>query len=250
MKRFLLNLMLLAVLVSLVEVASAFYVDLEGIQENDLRAGTVDLVIGNAQWSGDPGAMQTGDSVVLTIPLENAGTLPLNYEVTTSLRGDLASAVEVRVLTPPSRHLDTGASTNVKVRVTLPNAGSAEHEGKSGCLDVTVAGFQASFRDVEISSGHALATEAGPRSIKIVSPADGDEVSGIVTLEAEVTGFDDSSLRVYLKVNRRYVGHNLARPYRVQWDSTRVTSGTYTIKAKAIDRTGQWEMDAITISIP
>ncbi len=96
---------------------------------------------------------------------------------------------------------------------------------------------------VEVTPEHIVVNVAvgrvdftGP-SVSVVSPIQGQEVSGTVSLEANAT--DPSGIsKVEFYINSQLVSTASSAPYTYDWDSTLVANGAVTLQATAYDQAG------------
>ena len=83
----------------------------------------------------------------------------------------------------------------------------------------------------------------------IVAPSEGQQVSGIVNLEA--VGIDPGSGidRIEFAIDGTPLGIDTSEPYQYSWDSTFVTNGDHTITYTVYDNAGNFITDSITITV-
>jgi len=85
-----------------------------------------------------------------------------------------------------------------------------------------------------------------PVTVSIVSPQTGATVSGLVNIDASVSG----AARVDLLVNRTVVASDTASPYSFAWDSTGAVNGQSTLAAVAYDSAGVTKSsDPVTVNV-
>lgn len=145
MKKILMSLMAIALVIGLVGAGTiAFFSDTETSTDNTFTAGTLNIELGTSSWSAGFNSMKPGDTVTFTLPVNNVGSMPLNYTVTTTLSGTLAGGVNpcTQVTAPTSGSLDVGGSVNIVVSITMPSAAGNEYQGQSGILTVTIDAVQ------------------------------------------------------------------------------------------------------------
>lgn len=76
-----------------------------------------------------------------------------------------------------------------------------------------------------------------PPTVSIISPRDGDVVSGTIFIHADAT--DDIGVSsVQFFVDTLLHGQDILFPYDIAWDTTLVSDGTHTITAEAHDEAG------------
>ena len=145
MKKILISLMAIALVIGLVGAGTmAYFSDTETSSGNTFTAGTLNITLGTSSWSGNLDNMKPGDTVTFTLPVNNEGSLPLNYTVTTTLSGTLAGGTDpcTQVTAPTSGSLDVGGSVNIVVSITMPVAAGNEYQGQNGTLTVTIDAVQ------------------------------------------------------------------------------------------------------------
>ena len=145
MKKILISLMAIALVVGLVGAGVvASFSDTETNADNTFTAGTLNIALGTSSWSAGFDNMKPGDTVTFTLPVNNVGSLPLNYTVTTTLSGTLAEGTNpyTQVTAPTSGSLGVGGSVNIVVGITMPAAAGNEYQGQSGTLTVTIDAVQ------------------------------------------------------------------------------------------------------------
>ena len=145
MKKILISLMAIALVVGLVGAGTmAYFSDTETSTGNTFTAGTLNITLGTSSWSAGFDNMKPGDTVTFTLPVNNEGSLPLNYTVTTTLSGTLAGGTNpcTQVTAPTSGSLDVGGSVNIVVSITMPVAAGNEYQGQNGTLNVTIDAVQ------------------------------------------------------------------------------------------------------------
>ena len=73
-----------------------------------------------------------------------------------------------------------------------------------------------------------------PPSVSVASPADGETVSGIVTITAQAS--DNAGLqKVQFWAAGSYLGYDITGPYMRTWDTSLLPDGVYTIIVRAFD---------------
>ncbi|MDD5152496.1 MAG: TasA family protein [Candidatus Pacebacteria bacterium] len=166
MKRILLSLSVIAaVAIGAVGATRAYFSDTETSTGNTFTAGTLDITLGTATYTTDVTNMKPGDVKTLTLNVNNVGSLPLNYTVSTALSGaimsvdeDLAtsglqnpnapvvSAVRVDGVATTTEALSavggTDASDAGEVDITFPAGAGNGYQGLSGNLGVTFDAVQ------------------------------------------------------------------------------------------------------------
>lgn len=90
------------------------------------------------------------------------------------------------------------------------------------------------FSSADFGAGSSDTT---PPTCSITSPNNNDTVSGTITVNA----FADDNVgvdRVEFYVDGNMVGNDTTSPYSINWDTTSVNNGAYTLQAKAFDAAG------------
>jgi len=93
-------------------------------------------------------------------------------------------------------------------------------------------------------------------SVTITNPKDGDTVSGTVIITTEVSSKGSSAAAAALSVTgvEFYIDEELEKqdaipPYQYHWDTTLVSNGSHTIKAKALHPSGLFSEYEITVNV-
>jgi len=85
-------------------------------------------------------------------------------------------------------------------------------------------------------------------SVKITSPKEGDEVSGIVKIEAETGGINPID-KVELYIDSTKIHDDTQSPYSWEWNSSAITSKDIDIKVKAYDNQGNTAENIISVTV-
>jgi len=95
----------------------------------------------------------------------------------------------------------------------------------------------------------ATPTDTTPPTVDLIDPTEGDTVFHVETLSA--TAGDDFAVdRVEFLVGGALVASDTTAPYEFSWDTSSVTDGSHTLKARAFDTSGNSdETDAITVMV-
>ena len=87
-----------------------------------------------------------------------------------------------------------------------------------------------------------------PPTVNITAPADGDTVSGTITIAANAS--DDVGIeRVDFYCGSTLIGTDASSPYSVDWDTTNVSDSAYTITVSAVDTASQTATDSISVIV-
>lgn len=95
-----------------------------------------------------------------------------------------------------------------------------------------------------ILTGCGNSTE--PTQVAITSPEYGSTVSGIITIQAEVTG---SVKEVNFNIDGVEYGSDASAPYEYEWDTTHELNGTHSIKAEGRFLSGDRKSSEITVIV-
>lgn len=98
--------------------------------------------------------------------------------------------------------------------------------------------------DVDVCSSYYIGRFWGldnldntPPQVVLSAPADGAEVSGVVTLSAEASD-DVAVARVEFLLDGLLLGSDDSAPYAIAWNSAAVSNGAHSLQARAIDLAG------------
>ena len=108
-------------------------------------------------------------------------------------------------------------------------------------------GSAAWFSDEEVSLENALAAGVWP-IVTIISPLDGEDVSGTVEIAADVIAELEVS-QVDFYIDDTSIGTDAKFPYKVKWHSKSVANGTYTLTVVAIDSAGHTGKASISVDV-
>ncbi len=87
------------------------------------------------------------------------------------------------------------------------------------------------------------ATDTQPPTVNVTSPTNGATVNGILVLAASASDVGTGVLKVEFYINGSKVGEDTTNPYEINWDTSAVTDGNYSISAKAIDGANNEALD-------
>lgn len=89
-----------------------------------------------------------------------------------------------------------------------------------------------------------------PPTVSIISPSNNSNVSGIVEIvinaQDQAPGYVE---RVVLYINNQQTTILTTSPYTYSWDTTNISTGTYTIRAVAYDNQGEFSQAQITVRV-
>lgn len=118
---------------------------------NTFTAGTLDISTGIVTKSVGFDNIQPGDTVDITIPVDNVGSLPLKYTISTSISGTMTGGLYDPVVSDITVNgasyvapqlLDNGDTDTVVISVTLPLDAGNNYQGTTGILDVVFSAVQ------------------------------------------------------------------------------------------------------------
>src|SRR5207244_12415986 len=91
---------------------------------------------------------------------------------------------------------------------------------------------------VTVSNGPPPTSDTTPPTVAITSPDGSAPVSGTITVTANAS--DNVAVAgVQFFVDGALLDQDTTAPYAVSWDTTRVANGSYTLTARAQDRSGK-----------
>jgi hypothetical protein len=121
---------------------------------------------------------------------------------------------------PYTRSWDTTAFSNGAHTVKVQGVDNEGNESTIVTISVTVDN-----------------ADATPPTLNITSPADGATLSGMVTITASAS--DASGIeKVRFWVDNWYLSFDSSAPYSKAWDTTGFSNGHHTLKAQAVDESG------------
>jgi len=184
-----------------------------------------------------------GSNVLSTIPPESddGSTYENGYTefsgtsmATPHVAGAAAQVVAETDLTDNQNVID-------RLKSTAEDIGLSSNEGGAGLVDA------------ENAVGSSGSTDSPP-SVSFVNPADGDTVSGTVTVQISASDSEDSddSLDVTYTVDggseRTTTYNSTSGYYEDSWDTTTVSDGDHNLDATATDSAGNSSTDSITVT--
>jgi hypothetical protein len=183
--------------------------------------------------------MEPYNSIDLT--WENTSLLTRSYELE---RRETGSDLWMKLsLTPPGSstfHVDTtvGVGINYDYRVCAVGVGG-----------------NSPWSDIATVTSPATPLDTTPPEVTILTPSDGANVSGVVTVSAQAT---DNVAIEYFEISfwNQYLGQEVilgsvafAGTLSVNWDTRGLTPATYAAHAYAYDTLGNWKRAEISINV-
>jgi hypothetical protein len=87
-----------------------------------------------------------------------------------------------------------------------------------------------------------------PSSVSFITPVDGAEVCGVVTLEAAATD-DTGVVKVVFSADGVSFGVAESAPFQRDWDTTGVVNGIHVLRAEAFDETDQSSFAEVSVTV-
>lgn len=183
--------------------------------------------------------MEPYNSINLT--WENTSSLTRGYELERSEAG--TGIWTLLALTPPgtaTNHTDTTVGVGVTYDYRVRAIGIAGASAWSGVVTVTAP---------------ETPLDTTPPVVRILSPANGASISGIVPISAEAT---DNVAVEYLEISfwNQYTGQQVilgsvanSGLLTVNWDTRGLTPATYSVRAYAYDTLGNWSQTEISVNV-
>jgi len=105
------------------------------------------------------------------------------------------------------------------------------------------AGGTTNSEVVTVAVQNGAPADTTPPSVALTAPAEGATVSGTTTISADASD-NVAVARVDFVVDNKVVGTDTSSPYSVAWDSTKVSDGTVTLRARATDTSNNTTVSA------
>ncbi len=87
-------------------------------------------------------------------------------------------------------------------------------------------------------------------TVTITEPGDGEMVAGTVTIAADVEDTEGGTIAgVEFYAGDTLVGETSTAPYQVDWDTTAVEDGSYSVNVQAYNQDGGFGQDTITVNV-
>lgn len=99
-----------------------------------------------------------------------------------------------------------------------------------------------------LASNKAIAIDTTSPAVMLTTPSTGSSLNGIVSLSA--TSSDANLIGVQFKYNSINIGtEDISYPYTVEWDTTGISNGSYTLSAVARDTAGNVATSSVIVTI-
>jgi thermitase len=123
--------------------------------------------------------------------------------------------------------------------------GEIERLLESTAIDLGTAGYDTSFgfgrvnakQAVQAAGNYNPVPDTTPPSASISSPANGDVVTGTITVTVSASD-DVAVVNVQLYLDGQLFANDTTGPFSFAWDTTQSTNGSHTLQAKAYDGAG------------
>ena len=136
-----------------------------------------------------------------------------------------------------------------------PSETSTQYVGPFTVSDTTTVRFRSWSLDgayVEAIQSQTIKFDSTPPTVQILSPSEGDTITGDLVVQADVADADSGVSNVDLYVDGDYAGYSnsLTSPYGITLPAGTLAPGTHTIKVEGTDKLGNaLRTDAITITV-
>ena len=94
----------------------------------------------------------------------------------------------------------------------------------------------------------AIVDDTAPPTVTLTAPANGESLSGPVTLTADADD-DQGIVSVTFYAFNRLLGADATPPYEFVWDTTQWPGGSTTVKAQARDRANKTAESSVTVTV-
>ena len=249
MKNLLKGIFFTALVLSFLQGVATLFSDTEAATEN-YQAGSLEI---NLESYSSAGELFPHTPENCSFLVENTGTLPIKYEISLSLAGNLKN--KVNLTTPASTTLNPGQVDTVTLELLLSQGFSPTLKGESDLLEITVSATQLNavggFQDEKTLDIPIKVASPAP-TFNILSPTAGATVSGNILTQIEITdAFGISGAYFTVDQDNQQIqledkGSNI---YQLIWDSTAIPNGTHTLYFLAYDALNQSTSDLVQIDI-
>lgn len=200
-----------------------------------------DAFSGSAAWTPPSGWTEDYDVYA------GLARLAVDHKIVTSNPGTLTGVTDTNVSSwaalvayfrvPPGEDPTTPYATTI-------DTGSLSNGSHTISAVATDAGGNQTTATITVT----VLNDAGPPTVSITAPADGDTVSGLVDITA--TAADDVGVtRVDFAIDGSVLTSDTTSPYSMGWNTFGVTEGSHTITATAYDAAGHSTSATITVNI-
>lgn len=226
---------------SVVQFGSIPSVSVQVVNSNQIRCITPTEGIGTVSVTvQDSGSQATTAQNAFTFsasPLEintssiRAGTVGVSYSSTLTATGGV----------PPYTWSTTRGALPTGVQLNTSSGALAGSPTRAGSFffTVQVQDAKASSSSTGVSLNVAVAQTLAGSVVGITSPSAGGTISGITTVSASATN-SQSGISMQFYLNGSPLGSAVTSgPYTVDWDTTQIADGNYTLAVQATDATGK-----------
>ncbi|MFH1531886.1 MAG: Ig-like domain-containing protein, partial [Pseudomonadota bacterium] len=143
------------------------------------------------------------------------------------------------------------AACSGQIETEEPGVDAQDTSPETSTGDATIPDTTADTTAPEDTASDAPPEQAGdetPPSVEFVQPLDGAEVEGLVAVEVGATD-DTGVVSVELFMGGESQGIDEEAPYEFAWDATALWSGTYSLKAVALDAAGNAGEATIAVTV-
>jgi len=170
---------------------------------------------------------------------------------TTQIGGGYVSAAGTSFSSP----IVAGVAALVMSANPQLSAAQVQNIVKQSADDLGAAGWDPVYGMGRVNAARAVSMAAGggtvdtiPPSVGFLSPNNGMDVSGVVTVQISATDNTGVSI-VDFSVDGTPVGSTAISPYAFQWDSRLAANGTHSFSARATDLRGNVSTASITVNV-
>ncbi|HSD89074.1 MAG TPA: PHB depolymerase family esterase, partial [Kofleriaceae bacterium] len=187
------------------------------------------------QWTNVAGTDQTADE---TEALGSAATR-------TAYKMGSTTVVEQYVIQGMNHAVSVGAEG----ATACPGMSGSYFDAKPVCSTIRAAKFFGVMPGGSGSGSGSGSGAGGDPYVSIVSPANGDNVTGQLTIVV-AAGDDAGIANVSLEIDGANAGTDMDAPYQFDWNATAAGPGTHTLAATATDSAGHSATAMATVTVP
>ena len=153
--------------------------------------------------------------------------------------------------------IDTSTSINGPMALRIWDFGDGtfscvprarHHYGSNGTKTLRLRVFDVASAWAVGQPQGLVASDTQPPVVVLTTPQDGEGVTGTIAIAATATD-NDIVARVEFSVGNTNLGTDLEAPYQSSWDTTTVSDGFYTIRARGFDAVGNWADATATVHV-